>query len=373
MKKVLSTIALAAIIASCGQKGYEINGNAEGIEEGTTVYLNTIDPATNAAIAIDSTTVKSNVFVLKGENVSVDENFITFKDVEGRTTIFLEPGVITFSYSITAPETSKATGTKYNDQLSDFNDKSAVLTKKIMSYRADNQEAFAKAQQEGDQNTMEEIMKNFNDLNKEYGEFTNNYFEQNPQSVATLLTYKQYVTQGYDDKEALTEIYDNAGADLQKSAIGVKFKTQIDALKDPKIKIGDKAPDFTANTPEGTTLALKDAMGKLTLIDFWASWCGPCRIENPNVVALYNEFHDKGLNIIGVSLDKDHKNWVDAIEKDQLNWFQVSNLEYFNDPIAKEYEINAIPATYLIDQNGIVVAKNLRGEKLKKKVAELLK
>ena len=108
------------------------------------------------------------------------------------------------------------------------------------------------------------------------------------------------------------------------------------------------------------------------LIDFWASWCGPCRAENPNVVALYNELHSKGLNIIGVSLDDDATKWKNAIVKDKLTWTQISNLKGWKDPIALNYEVEGIPATFILDAKGNIVAKNLRGDELKAKVKELL-
>jgi thiol-disulfide isomerase/thioredoxin len=113
-------------------------------------------------------------------------------------------------------------------------------------------------------------------------------------------------------------------------------------------------------------------MGKVTIIDFWASWCKPCRLENPNVLRIYNEFHSKGLNIIGVSLDKDAASWKEAIQLDKLPWNHVSNLKEWEEPIAKTYGVRGIPATFILDANGKIVAKDLRGEQLKAKIQELL-
>ncbi len=132
------------------------------------------------------------------------------------------------------------------------------------------------------------------------------------------------------------------------------------------------APNFKAPTPEGKIVSLKENLGKVTLIDFWASWCAPCREENPNVVALYAELHAQGLNIISVSLDKEATKWKEAVAKDKLTWTQVSNLKEMKDPIALQYNVTQIPTTYLLDATGKVVAIDLYGDDLKEKIKELL-
>jgi thiol-disulfide isomerase/thioredoxin len=119
-------------------------------------------------------------------------------------------------------------------------------------------------------------------------------------------------------------------------------------------------------------VSLKESLGRVTLIDFWASWCQPCRQENPNVVALYKAFHSKGLNIISVSLDEDAVSWKEAIVKDKLTWTQVSNLKEMKDPIALQYGITQIPTTFLLDAKGKIVAIDLRGVNLNTKIKELL-
>ena len=163
---------------------------------------------------------------------------------------------------------------------------------------------------------------------------------------------------------------------LDKSVVDSKSGKNIKKMLDTMtaVNIGSVAPAFSAPSPEGKMISLKESMGKVTLIDFWASWCGPCRQENPNVVAMYNELHDKGLNIIGVSLDKegDAEAWKAAIAKDGLTWNHISNLKHWKEPIAEQYNVKSIPATFLLDASGKIVAKDLRGEELKAKVKELL-
>ena len=138
------------------------------------------------------------------------------------------------------------------------------------------------------------------------------------------------------------------------------------------VEVGKPAPEIELPTSDGKTIKLSDYKGKIVLVDFWASWCGPCRQENPNVVKAYNQYKDKGFTILGVSLDQKKEPWLKAIEKDQLTWSHVSDLKYWQNEVAVQYGINSIPASYLLDPNGKIIGKNLRGEALAKKLAELM-
>lgn len=153
--------------------------------------------------------------------------------------------------------------------------------------------------------------------------------------------------------------------------IGKELKLFVDKLN--SLAVGVKAPDFTQQTPEGKEIKLSDFIQgkKVVLIDFWASWCGPCRKENPNVVALYNEYKTKGFDIIGVSLDNEKENWLKAITDDRLTWTHVSDLKGWQNSVAQLYNVTAVPVTILLDGNGRIIAKNLRGEELRKKVSEI--
>jgi peroxiredoxin len=152
----------------------------------------------------------------------------------------------------------------------------------------------------------------------------------------------------------------------------VKLLNDLSALLE-NLAIGKKAPDFSLPDPEGNTVSLSDRLGKgYVLLDFWASWCGPCRRENPNIVSTYNEYKDKGFDVFSVSLDKTKDAWLKGIEDDKLTWTHVSDLLFWNSAPAALYGVRAIPASFLLDKDGVIVAKNLRGEDLGKTLAELL-
>ncbi|HEX7493325.1 MAG TPA: TlpA disulfide reductase family protein, partial [Bacteroidales bacterium] len=149
------------------------------------------------------------------------------------------------------------------------------------------------------------------------------------------------------------------------------LKERVSLMK--SVAVGQKAPDFTLNDVNGNPVALSSKIGaRLLLIDFWAAWCNPCRQENPNVVKIYNEFHKKGFDVFGVSLDNTREDWVKAIADDKLTWTQVSDLQRGNSAAAKLYSVNVIPSNFLLDETGKIIGRNLRGEALYNKVNEIL-
>ncbi|WP_156810324.1 TlpA disulfide reductase family protein [Nitritalea halalkaliphila] len=148
-----------------------------------------------------------------------------------------------------------------------------------------------------------------------------------------------------------------------------RLKNQLDDMR--VLAVGQPAPEISLPNPDGDIVNLSDLRGKYVLIDFWAGWCRPCREENPNIVRLYQQYNEKGFEVFGVSLDRTREQWIKAIEDDGLTWTQVSDLAYFNSEAASTYQITAIPATYLVDPDGKIIAKDLRGISLEKKLAQL--
>lgn len=214
-------------------------------------------------------------------------------------------------------------------------------------------------------------------LNREYRQLLDErarkqqqYVREHPDSYFSVVAISESVSSDFDVDE-IEPLFLSINEKHRATYSGKAFAQRIEAAK--MIGIGKKAPDFTQNDPEGNPVSLSDFAGKYVLLDFWASWCGPCRQENPNLVKAYAAYKDKGFEILGVSLDNNDgkEAWINAIEKDGLTWTQVSDLNAWNNEVARFYGVRAVPQSYLIDPQGVIIAQNLRGEALEAKLAEI--
>ena len=182
--------------------------------------------------------------------------------------------------------------------------------------------------------------------------------------AASFPKYAQKYLSAYPQDEKMTQT-------IQNRIVSIQEKVRQQEAEERLLGIGATPPDLNLPTPEGKPLSLKELKGKVVLLDFWASWCGPCRAENPNVVRIYHKYRPKGFEIVGVSLDRDRTSWLKAIEKDNLDWFHVSDLKFWQSDAAQAYKVRAIPATFLLDREGKILAKNLRGRALEQKLEEI--
>lgn len=194
------------------------------------------------------------------------------------------------------------------------------------------------------------------------------FVKMNPSSIVSSYILSVYTTSW--GKEKSEELFDKFSSENKNSVYGKKVTNYIRLNKEPKI--GEQFVDFEMSDPNGKSRKLSDYKGKTILLEFWASWCGPCRQENPNLVRTYRKFKTKGFEVFAVSLDQDKSSWLQAIEKDSLIWEHVSDLKGNDNEASLIYGINGVPDNFLIDQNGVIIGRNIRGNELNEKLASIL-
>ncbi|MBD1261336.1 AhpC/TSA family protein [Maribacter polysiphoniae] len=375
MKNILLPLIALGILASCNSKpeGYTINGTLIGdVADSTAVYLKKAGKQ-NGLVDVDTTMVVNGNFVFTGQKNSPEMHFIFVDQLGGYAAAIVENGEIEFTAHKDSLGFAKAIGTPQNEFLYDFQKNSREVSNQAMNIQKDLRTATGAR----DTVLINSLQEELNELRGEYESFELDYIKSHPNALISALLIDRAINTRTSTEEELRELYDGLTPEIKETEAAKKVLKTLDALnkKEASSKntsVGAVAPDFSAPSPSGEFLALSDVKGKVTLIDFWAAWCRPCRAENPNVVKVYNKYKGKGLSIIGVSLDKTAEAWKKAISDDGLEWHHVSNIAYFDDAIAKLYNVDAIPATFLLDENGVIVAKNLRGPALEARISELL-
>ena len=366
MKKIYTFLpfALLLILSSCGNdNSFTLNGNI-AIEDGTKVYILQADQ-NNQPFIKDSTSVKSGEFIFKGMSATPQISYMQVEGVNGYVLTILENGTINADLYKDSITKSNVYGSKSNDDFIKYK----IETKSLV----DNMNSISFAAQDavmnGDVETASELEKDYNKIQQEVLLYEWDFITDNLDSYMSGLLLEVFMVENKVNKDSIIDVYESLSNRIKVSDVGKNIADLLVQYSDP-IEIGETAPDFTGPSITGSNVTLSEEVSKysVTLLDFWAAWCRPCRVENPNLVRLYKSYNDSGFNIIGVSLDRTQEQWEQAVEDDNLPWTQISNLNFWNDPIARRYSIRAIPQSYLINNEGLVIGKNLKGNDLEEKI-----
>lgn len=372
MKTILSTIIVLGTVLShaCTQ------GQSNGADDDDLKIEGKINhPATEGYVILEEIG-QSDVSAVDTFSVSDDSTFLyTSADIQpgfyrinfyGKqyVNLILDDEDVLIAADGDRPDgLAEVTGSTDTDYFNEVNSIMQEMQNQINNMNAD----YMKARADDNTEEMAKIEQQYKQIEQKNGNRIKDKIKEMGTSLAAF--YAVNYLDAEKEYAFLKEMADTFQQELPNSPYTQQFVEQVDALS--KLAIGMPAPDIALPNPEGDTVRLSSLRGNYVMIDFWAAWCKPCRMENPNVVKLYSAYKDKGFEIYGVSLDRTKEDWVKAIEQDNLTWQHVSDLKYFNSEAASLYNINAIPATVLIDKEGKIVAKNLRGQALEEKLAEI--
>lgn len=342
------------------EKGFELNGTLSGFANGTQFYLE--DITSGMGQMMDSAEVQNGKFQFKGHlPEGVRKVWVRTRDFSDYKSFWLENAVIQFQAQKGKFRQAEIKGSTTHSSEVQFYASLTPYDKKVDSLQTLRQKDTSKVQRAL-------LKQQITQLEEQKKQQVVAFIQNNPNSILSIYQMSIWaVTWG---RNLSVELYANLSPAIKDTYYGQNVGAYIALNQD--IQIGEPFADFTQKNLQDQEVKLSDYKGKIVLLDFWASWCGPCRADNPKLLAIYQEFHDQGFEILGVSLDTRKEHLQEAVIKDKLLWTNVSDYKGDKNRVALLYGVTGIPDNFLIDKNGNIVARGLRGEKLKEKLKTLL-
>ncbi len=363
MNRILFAVSCLFGLLSCQQERniVIVEGNIQPAETNEIYFIRSGDEE-----KVDTVRVENGTFTFKAELTEPTVYMIHVGEDQPPGFAILEPGKMNLTYSKDNSNHLIISGGKEQDVYNNFMQvcKPFIAKMDSIGQLADKHER--------DSIWIKPLTEQFNQVDQELKNVQRSFIEDHASYVATAFIAINYLNEKQENTaDEIELIYSGLKSSVQQTYYGKKIAEMIVMKK--KMAIGQMAPDFTLPDQQGKPVSLSSFKGKITLVDFWASWCGPCRAENPNVVNAYERFHSKGFEILGVSLDTKRDAWLQAVTEDRLTWIQVSDLKGWSSKVAEEYGIQSIPSNVLLDTEGRILAKDLREEELSNKLNELFK
>lgn len=357
MKNLLFTLFFLPSVLFAQNTGFTIKGNVTGVEDGTVKLTSTQD----ASQVLVTGVVNNGSFILKGALPEPGLYWLTIS-TEQPVYLYVENNDIEVTGTKTNIKNIKIQGSASHRDFEAF--------QSIFNPLIGNLNGLAAQMQKTDEGKdKENMMRQYENLVSNINKQVDAYVNERKSSYVT--PFVLFVTaQLIQDYQVLENRFNLLSDEVRNSNIGKSFKDYI--VYNKVGTVGTQALEFTQNDTAGNAVSFSSFKGQYVLVDFWASWCRPCRIENPNVVQAFNKFKAKNFTVLGVSLDQDKDAWIKAIAKDKLAWTHVSDLAAWNNAVAQMYRIQSIPQNILVDPSGKIIAKDLRGVDLEKKLCELL-